>query len=278
MLDGAQDHRVLGAGDVIADQELLVELLRRTQPRIRDLDIAVRMLLIAHRHAHQVNHAPRQIADTHGLAHVEHEDLAPIGHGAGLDDELSRLGDGHEIADHLRVSDGHRPSRLDLLVEQGDHGARGGEHVAESHHAEARLRAATMQALQHHLGEALGRAHHVGRIDRLVGRDEHEGLDLGLVRSLGRVPGRDHIVVNALDHVLLDDRHVLVRGRVIDRLDPVGLEDLAHALLLVTVADQADELHVQGILFRESRAARARCCRGQARTSRRAPAASDPSR
>ncbi len=48
MLDGTQNHRVFGAGDVVADQQFLIELLRRTQSGIGDLDISVRMLVVAH--------------------------------------------------------------------------------------------------------------------------------------------------------------------------------------------------------------------------------------
>ena len=43
MLHGAHDHRVLGAGDVVADQELLEELLAGRRPGILDLDVAVRV-------------------------------------------------------------------------------------------------------------------------------------------------------------------------------------------------------------------------------------------
>ena len=39
---------------------------------------------------------------------------------------------------------------------------------------------AVRQPADRHLGGALGRAHHVGRVDRLVGADQHEALDAGL--------------------------------------------------------------------------------------------------
>src|SRR5580698_1996560 len=124
MLDGPENHGVLRAGDVVADQELLVELLRRPQSRIGDLDIAVWVLLIPHGHAHEMNHALRQIADAHGLAHIEHEYFAALGHRPGLDDQLRRLRDGHEVANDFGVSDGYRTTRLDLLIEERNHRAR----------------------------------------------------------------------------------------------------------------------------------------------------------
>ena len=106
-----------------------------------------------------------------------------------------------------------------------------------------------VERLQHHFREALGRSHDIGRIHGLVGRYQHEGLDLGLVRGFRRVPGRDHVVVDALDDVLLDDRHMLVRARVIHRLDAVGQENLAHPLLVMSIADEPDELDLQRILL-----------------------------
>ena len=50
---------------------------------------------------------------------------------------------------------------------------------------------------------------------------------IGLERGLSRIPGTDHIVVNAFDDVVLYDRHVLVGGGVIDRLDAEALDDVA---------------------------------------------------
>ena len=78
---------------------------------------------------------------------------------------------------------------------------------------------ALLQGLQHQLREALRGSHDVDGVHRLIGRDQHEGLDPGLARRLGGVPGADDVVVDALDHVVLDDRHVLVGGGVIEGLN-----------------------------------------------------------
>ena len=81
-----------------------------------------------------------------------------------------------------------------------------------------------------------------GRVHGLVGGDEHEGLDPAFHGRFRGVVGREDIVVNALDHVVFDDGHVLVRGRVINRLDRQGGNDFAHAMLVVCVAQQCHEL------------------------------------
>ena len=65
--------------------------------------------LVAHFEAGQADHGAGQIVDAHRLAHVEHEHFAALRHGAGLDDELGRLGDRHEIADDLGMGDGTGP-------------------------------------------------------------------------------------------------------------------------------------------------------------------------
>ncbi len=130
---------------------------------------------------------------------------------------------------------------------------------------------ALLQRLQHQLGQALGRAHDVGGIHRLVGRDQHEGLHPGLERSLGRVPGADDVVVDALDHVVLDDRHVLVGGGVIHRLHAEGREHFTHAMPVVRIAEQRHDLDRQAARGRRLPPARARCCTAPAPTSRTAP-------
>ncbi len=78
-----------------------------------------------------------QVEDAHRLAHVEDEDLAALAHGPGLQHELRRLRDGHEVALHVRVGDRHRPAVGDLVPEDRDHRAGRAEHVAEAHGEEA---------------------------------------------------------------------------------------------------------------------------------------------
>ena len=125
--------------------------------------------------ARELDHVAREIDDAHRLAHVEHEDLAAASLQPRLQQQLRRFRQRHEVARDLRMRDGDRAAARDLLAKARDHAARAAEHVAEAHEHELRPRA--LQALAHHLREALGRAHHVGRIDRLVRRHENELLD-----------------------------------------------------------------------------------------------------
>ncbi|MNC74299.1 hypothetical protein D3C75_1256300 [compost metagenome] len=68
-----------------------------------------------------MNHLLGQFHNFHRLAHVQHEHIATLAHGAGLNYQLRGLGNGHEVAGDLGVGDGKRAARLDLLVEQWNH-------------------------------------------------------------------------------------------------------------------------------------------------------------
>ena len=186
----------------------------------------------------------------------------------------------HEVARDLRVRDGDRPAARDLLLEARDHAAGAAEHVAEAHQHE--LRAAALQALADDLGEALGRAHHAGRIDRLVGRDQHELLDLRRHRGAREHPGAVRVVAHRLPGVgLLHQRHVLVRGGVEHDARALAREDVLDQRRVLDVADDRRRPAAAGTRRRApsgSRRAPPRRCRtaraapgGTARSGGRAP-------
>ena len=138
------------------------------------------------------------------------------------------------------MRDGHRAAARDLLAEARDHAAGAAEHVAEAHEHE--LRAAALQALADHLGEALGRAHHVGRIDRLVGGHQHELLDPRRDRRARQHARAVGVVAHRLPRVgLLHQRHVLVRRRRGRRR--AGCSRASTSLDQRRVLDVADDRH-----------------------------------
>ena len=96
-----------------------------------------------------------------------------------------------------------------------------------------------LQRLADHLGEALGRAHHVRRVDRLVGRYEHELSTLPCcARARATSACRKHVVRHRLERVLLlHQRHVLVRGGVEDDLRPRRANTSLDAPRVLGVAD-----------------------------------------
>jgi len=65
-------QRLLGIG-----QRLFIELLAGPEPGVFDADVGFV-------ESRQPDHLPGEIGDQHGLAHVEHIDLAALAHLAGL--------------------------------------------------------------------------------------------------------------------------------------------------------------------------------------------------
>jgi len=76
----------------------------------------------------------------------------------------------------------------------------------------------------------------VGRAHRLVGRDQHETLDLRGERGQCHGAGAQHVGARALDLIFLHHRHVLVGRRVQDRIDPLFIE---HTLDTRAVIDRS---------------------------------------
>ena len=64
-----------------------------------------------------------QADDLDRLAHIEAKYFPTLCLRGTLQDQSGCLGDGHEIADYLRMGDGDRPAAGDLLAEQGYHAA-----------------------------------------------------------------------------------------------------------------------------------------------------------
>ena len=226
---------------LLAHQALLVELLARAQTRVVDLDIHIGLV------AGQANQVAGHVVDLDRLAHVQHEDLAAVGVVAGLEHEAHGLGDGHEIADHAAVRDGHGAVLGDLLLEKRDDRAVGAQDVAETdgrvlRAGGARLRGllgtAAVHGLDHHLADALGGAHHIGGVHGLVRADQDEAARARLHRDAGYVVGAHHVVLDRLVWAVLHQGHVLVGRGVEDDVGLVLREDLAQAARVAHRADQ----------------------------------------
>ena len=77
--------------------------------------------------------------------------------------------------------------RGELLADHVEQRAATAEHVAEPDRGQHGRRA--WCAVEHHLGQPLGRTEDRGRVGRLVGRDQHEALDVVGDRGLDQVLG-----------------------------------------------------------------------------------------
>ena len=180
--DGRRDEDLVvgGAGHAVAlviHQQFLVELFARAQTGDLDGNVHVRLVAI------EADELLCQIHDAHRLAHVQHVDRARLRQRAGLQHQLRGLGDGHEVAGDVGVGQRDRAALTNLGLEQWDDAAVGAQHVAEAHGHALHFAVAGV-GLEQHLGDALGCAHDVGGVDRLVRGELHEALHAVLATKL----------------------------------------------------------------------------------------------
>ena len=170
--------------------------------------------------------------------HLEHEHLAATRPTGGLERELDGPVGGHDEPGHRRVGDGHRPTGLDLPGEELDGGTARPEDVAEANAGEGRgVGAAVVVGRRHELlGHELARAHHGGRIGRLVGGREDHRRDPVREAGIDDVLRPDDVRLGRLEGVVLAGLDVLQRSAMEDDVDV-----LRGAKQPVAIADVADE-------------------------------------
>ena len=229
----------------VANQQLFIQFFPRAQARDTDLDITVRVGIVAYPQTRQFDHAACQVVNAHGFTHIQHKNISTISHCSGLDDQLRCLGNRHEVPGNVFVRQGNGPLLRDLLPEKWHHGPGRAQHVAKTHHGEASgLVGLRGQRLQHHFGQPLACAHDIGGPHRFVCTDQHEiGNPVG-GGHLGANPGSPHVVAQALQHVVFNQRDVLVGGSMVDRLGAPGGNDLRHALFIAGRGQQGDQLYI----------------------------------
>src|ERR1035437_119539 len=221
----------------VAEEDLFVELLAWANATDDDVDVHPFL------ESGKADEVVGEVDNLDRLPHVEDEELARLPEGARLQHKLHRFWNGHEVATHLRVGDGHWPSRLDLLEEGGDDGAARAQHVSESHRKE--VAAAVLGGGTHDLlGDALGASHYRRGTHGLVRRYQDERLDRTGDRHRDEVGGAEDVVGDGLDDVLLHERHVLVRGGV---EDGVGAEPIEHLSEPPGVPQVGDDRHQVGL-------------------------------
>jgi hypothetical protein len=115
--------------------------------------------------------------------------------------------------------------------------------VPEAHAREARRFRDRADVAQEQLADALGRTHHVGRPDGLVGRDVYDAAHTGIRCSLEDVERAADVIVERLDGVGLHERNVLVSGHMEDEVGLGALHDLRDPGLRLHVGD----LELQGV-------------------------------
>ena len=136
------------------------------------------------------------------------------------------------------VGDRDRAARRDLPGERRDDAAPAAR--ARCRTAPSRNALPCGRVREHDLlADPLRRAHHARRAHGLVGRDEDEPLDPDADRGVDDVAGADDVGGDRLARVVLEQRHVLVRGGV---EHDVGAEPVGRPRTRVAVADVGEHL------------------------------------
>ncbi len=109
-----------GPETLVRVEQLLAQLFAGARPCEPDGDI------LARAQPGQPDDLAGKVDDPDRLPHVQHVDLADLlgrAQRGGLQHELHRFPDGHEVASHLRMRHGQRIAALELLLEQRHDGA-----------------------------------------------------------------------------------------------------------------------------------------------------------
>ena len=153
-----------------------------------------------------------------------------------MEDEAAGIGDGHEVADDVRVGDGDGATLVNLLFKMGNNGAVAAKHIAKAGGNELRV-PLSIEALDVHLGESLGRAHVVAGVDSLVGGDHDEFLDLAEQGVFRYVDAAPDIGADAFAGVGFHHGDVLVGGRVEDNAGAEVRDEATYSLIIADIAN-----------------------------------------
>ena len=111
-------------------EQLFLQFFSGAQPGVDNLDVFPRNL------ARQPNHLLSKIGDTHRLAHIEHEYLPSATNYTCLEDQLTRLRNGHEITCDIRMRNRHGTTVGNLILKQRDDAAGRPHYVPKTHRDE----------------------------------------------------------------------------------------------------------------------------------------------
>ena len=156
-----------------------------------------------------------------------------------LKDQGHGFRDRHKVADDPLVCDGHRATLGDLLLEERDHASVAAQYISEAHSYEVGVGLA-VHHLHDHLAEALGGAHDVRRVHRLVRGDQDELLHARCGCGLRHLISSFHVILDRLIRAVFHERHMLVGRSVEDDVRMIRLHDALHASC---IADGPDEGH-----------------------------------
>ena len=139
--------------------------------------------------------------------------MAVLADDRGLEDQLARLRDRHEVPGDVRVRDGERTAGAQLLAERVQHGAARAQDVAEAH-GQVGAREAARVLRDEALAQSLAATQLARGCGGLVRRDVHEGGDAGRAGRLEDIERAVDVRLPPLQREALEHRQVLEGRRV----------------------------------------------------------------
>src|SRR5690606_34622873 len=139
-----------------------MEFLARTYANEFDADIDVRP-----QPAHS-DHTLGEVDNADDFTHLQKEGIIARRQAGSVNDQIDGFRDGHEVAGHVRIGDRHRAAAVNLAVKGWDHTAAASENVAKTYRGEKRFSFLLGQRMQQQFADALGRAHDVAWVYRLI--------------------------------------------------------------------------------------------------------------
>ena len=192
--------------------------------------------------AEKLLHSLGQVADRAGVCFLDKQ-IAGVGVLEGKLHQLDRLVQVHKEAGHLRVGDGDRAARLDLVDEERDDRAAAAHDVAVAGHADHGATALDGNAgvgVDDMLHHGLGNAHSVNRVSGLVRREADDPLHARVDRRVKHVVRALDVRFHGLHGEELAARNLLERGRVEYVVDPG--HSVGHGARVAHVADEELDL------------------------------------
>src|SRR5712671_1653598 len=108
--------------------------------------------------------------DPYRLTHMKNKHFATFPDHTGLQHQLCRFGNSHEITLHALIGDCYGTAVANLFAKDRNYRPGGTDHVAKAHSNKTSLEL-RIQILDYELSGAFGGAHNRGRPHRLIGRD-----------------------------------------------------------------------------------------------------------
>ena len=199
-------------------EQLLVQLLSWPETSV------VNFYILPLYQTRQANHVHRQICYFHGLPHVKDKDLSAGAYGAGLQDQLAGLWNGHKVTGNFWVGHRHRTSCRYLFTKNRDYRAVRPQHIPKTGGHESGVARLGGTSPQIQFCNTLRGPHDIAWVYRLVCRHQHKTRHLVGNGQVQYILGSQYIIEHSPLWVLLHHMHMFISSGMKDRVYGLSLK------------------------------------------------------